>query len=196
MLMANAGYRLSTVNPENGYRLSSVENFFEIDRRREEAGVTIEALCRAAGVNRKTWSDIRSRPDCAARPETLRRLADALSDLAVAKSPDLLQGRLRTLLALLAADTGDDAKVVLATDFSRQRPQDKGWLAAARLRRFAIYLIVVEEDVRMADMARAIGISRQAVKQTVDEVREWRLDEPDVDALLERVGEIIRPNRR
>lgn len=53
----------------------------------------------------------------------------------------------------------------------------------ARARRLAIYIVTVELEIPNADLARALGCSRQNVKQARDKVEDWRGDAA-IDALI------------
>lgn len=77
---------------------------------------------------------------------------------------------------------------VLAQDLSVQRPRNPVWLQAARINRMAIYVIAVELELKNAELARALGCTRQNVKQARDDVEDWREAERKVERALTAVS--------
>lgn len=90
----------------------------------------------------------------------------------------------------LAVETKCDVEQIMAADFTAERPRDPVWLKASRLRRYAMYITAVELQVGNAALGRAIGCSRQNVKQARDWVEERR-DDPGLNALLDRCARLV-----
>lgn len=185
-----------TVNGDGRMSLTSARaaNFFDVDRRRRDRGLSIEALCKAAGVSVRTWWRIKARP-AAAEERTLRRLEAALGAVHQEAAPaiDAVRSLIQATLALLAATAGlDPERQVLRQDFTVQKPLDRDWLAASHLRRAAMWLVLMHVDgVERKDIAAACGCSRQNVAQAIQFVEERTEAEPAFASLLDRVGTLI-----
>lgn len=78
----------------------------------------------------------------------------------------------------------------IAADPHANRPRDLNWLAAMHVRQVAIYVLNTEAAVRGADLAKALGVSKQAISKTLKAMEDKR-DEPAFDALLNRVHELM-----
>lgn len=163
-----------------------------IERRRILACVKVSALCAAAPYDergyRRQISAARDGRELNLHRRSLDRLDAALSRLLEGRKkppPDpIISGFYRLAMRTLAQLEGLDSDAVCATDFSVQRPKNRDWLTAARIRRFAIYLTVVEFDISGATMARAIECSPPNVSQALIQVEELRED-PKIDELLD-----------
>ena len=94
-------------------------------------------------------------------------------------------------MALVAREMGIDPNSAVTTDFTRQRPQSPDWVAANTARRIAIYLLVTVLDVRRGEIARALGITRQAVHQTLEDIEATRSTR-ESDRLLARWSDLLR----
>ena len=77
---------------------------------------------------------------------------------------------------------------VLAQDLSVQRPRNEAWLQAARINRMGIYVIAVELMLGNAELARALGCTRQNVKQARDDVEDWREAERKIERAITAVS--------
>jgi hypothetical protein len=93
----------------------------------------------------------------------------------------------RLVMEAIARARGLDPAAVLATDFTVERGVNRAWVAASRVRAMATYVLVVELDVPRVALARAVGISRQAVHQALHRVEDLR-DDPAIDSLIEQVA--------
>jgi transcriptional regulator with XRE-family HTH domain len=161
-----------------------------IERRRKASGLTHSELCRRAGVDQRNWFNLLSGAH-AALPATLRKLSRALDAQAPARPPQILVAFHRVCLGLVADALGLDRTTVLTTDFSVQRPALAGWLEAARARMIAIYITSVELEVDNAELARALGTTRQAIKKARDRIEDLR-DDAAIDAAIEAVSQQVR----
>lgn len=165
-----------------------------IERRRRDIGMSHVDLLRAAGVDRDAWRDMRS-GKTTAKEATIARLNAALEGQRPKPRAEAIVAFYRALMALLAKETGLNPDVVLAQDFSTERPNNPDWLRAAKLRRIAIYIAAVELDLGEkhvnARIGRAIGCSRQNIKQARDQVDELRESDIAVAALIDKCAAIV-----
>lgn len=123
-------------------------------------------------MKERTWSNIRrGRWDPAAA--TLDRLDVALADLPAKKPPQIVKAFHRHVMKELCRHLRAPMRQVLAEDLTVQRPRNANWLQAARINRMAIYIIAVELELENAELARALGCTRQNVKQARDDVFDW-----------------------
>jgi DNA-binding Xre family transcriptional regulator len=173
---------------------SSVGSTFRgIERRRLELGVSKERLVAAAGISRRTYQRAQNTRSRKIQRRTVDALDRALEQLAGTRSAKASQlaSLHRAAMILIAKELRLDPESVLATDFTRQRPMDKPWLAAARVRRDAMAVVAVDLGVRHSDLARAIGVSKQNVGQAVDQVYDKREADPLFEAMLARIGRLL-----
>jgi hypothetical protein len=167
-----------------------------IDTRRRKAGISIGRLLGEARVDRRTWHGAKANPS-RVRRSTLERLDRALARLAAGDRGDASLGAIGMLYQLaagvLAQRAGIDPQAVLkiARDFSYEWPQNNLWLACARVRRLAMYVVANELGLGNATLARAIGCSRQNIKQAVTAVEELR-EEASIDALIAEIVALAR----
>jgi hypothetical protein len=160
-----------------------------LERERAQKRLRHADLCRMSGVDISTWDELR-RGLRAPRERTVERLKAALAEQPPPRAPELVAALHRAVMALLALAGGADAEDMLAQDFSAERPRNALWLQAARLRAQATYIATVELLIGNAALGRAIGCSRQAVKQARDDIEEERGD-PAIDALLDRCARLV-----
>jgi len=156
-----------------------------IEARRRQIGATQLELVAAAGIGSRTY-DYLLAGHTAPQPRTLNRLWRALERLAGARpaapAPDLIAACYRQQVAIFAVMKGRDPQATL-TDQAK---------AAGNIRAMAIYVTAVELEITdNATLARAIGCSRQNVKQVRDSVEDRR-DDPEVDRLLNLAAAIAR----
>jgi hypothetical protein len=187
----------STVSRQSRRQRSTVEKIFAVlDAKRIACGITGEDLCRLADISLRTWQRMRAGSD--ADPRTLRRLSAALDAATVEKArpgPDAGQ-RIAELVwsatAIAALRSGADPEAILAQDFSVQKPLNPAWLEAARIRRTAIHVVVVELDCRRVDVAAALGMTRQNVHQALGMVRDMIEAEPSLGELVAGVARLMK----
>lgn len=168
---------------ENTPRLST-SGIKRLDARRKELGISITKLCAVAGVYPDTYRSVRLGL-AQTRPNTMAKLTGALNRLATGEKANaprsLTETMTRMLIAHMAREAGLDPAVVLATDFETQKPSDAAWLQAATFRRAAVYLMVEGLGVGKADMGHVLGISRQAVHQSVAAIESERDRDDEFD---------------
>ncbi|WP_407155194.1 hypothetical protein [Bradyrhizobium sp. STM 3557] len=172
---------------ENHTGSSTVES---IDRRRKAAGLSHGELCRLAGIEVNNWFALlrgAHRPS----PKTLAKLEAAFGEAKPVKPRGIISGFHRLVVGLCADALGADRDAVLATDMSKQRPQNPQWLRAAQIQMMATYITAVELEVGNAELARALGQSRQAVQKARNRVEDLR-DDAAIDAALVRVAGMVR----
>lgn len=176
----------------NAPRYSSTDEAVHgIDRRRAEIGLTHEAFCQRARISFWTWRDLR-RGAFAPTRKMLVRLETALaSEPPPAKPPAVIKSYHRLVMRMLAQALGRDPDAVAGVDLTVQRPQVPDWLEAARINNMAIYLTTVELEVENVAFARALGISREAVRKARARVEDLR-DDPAIDALLTTITQQVR----
>ena len=164
----------------------------EIETRRQAAGITIDALCVAAGVTSRAYLyNLEGRKS--ARASTIASLDIGLKKLSGCPA-DLAQPKIRlvftawrTVLALVAAREGVDAAMIWTHDPQKRATLDPDWLRAARLRARATYLAHTVLGLKQADLARALGMTPQAICQTCRAVEDER-DNARVDQDLDWIG--------
>jgi len=168
----------------------------EIDRRRAALGLSHSELCRLTRLDHNTWWSLRrglSQP----HKGTIKRLTEALDGRRPPEpmGPAMVKTLYRLAVFSLAKERGENARAVLviATDFTSEKPRDPAWLAAATIRRLAMYLVTVEFEVTNADLARAIGCSRQNVHQARKSVEDMREQDAGLEAVLVEVAQSVRP---
>lgn len=161
-----------------------------LDRARDAAGLSHGELCRRAGVDATNWCRIR-KGQHPPRAETLKRMRGAIAGEDGADRLPLIAAMHRLAMILLAIESGAAVESVMAQDFSVERPTNADWLRAAHLRRYAMFVVTVDLGVGNAALARALGCSRQNVMQARRFV-DHAIDDPAIDALLSRVGRLVR----
>jgi len=163
--------------------------FLEIDGLRARLGVTYHALCKAAGVPCSTWWRAKT-GRVRWQSATEQKFRAALVQ-GVGKPPpkirmteqrqQLVLGVFRGSLIALAHGLGLDPNEASA------RP---GARAFWKARALALYCTAVEFDIRGADLARALGMSKQLVSWNLRQAEDMR-DDPAIDGLVERTGRLI-----
>lgn len=161
-----------------------------IERTRRERGISHDFLCRNANAAPRNWFRL-VRGEQQPSDELIRRLEAALDMALPRQPPAVIKSYHRLVMRALAQEKGLDPDAVLAVDLTRQRPQVPAWLEAARINNMAIYLTTVELQVENADFARAVGVSREAVRKARNKVEDLR-DDPAIDALLNKVTQQVR----
>lgn len=165
---------------------------------REALGLPLSAVAMAAGIDEKTYRRIAG-GTCQPHPSTAKKIDAAIAQLKqVGRAPRLPQS-VRLIRAVFEGQVAAQALSLglNPADIKRQapelnRPKDPAWLAAARVRRRAMYLVVVALDVPAAKVAEALGLTRQAVSKAIKELEDAR-DEPAIDAELEAATQWLEP---
>jgi hypothetical protein len=109
-------------------------------------------------------------------------------------SPAMIRIFWNIMTALIARELGADPQNVLAQDMTTQRPKNPAWLLAARIRRLAMYVAVVELEVSASTLARALGCTKQNVGQAIASVEDLR-DDGVIDKLLDECASLVARGR-
>lgn len=168
----------------------------QIEVIRLARGISVRQMLNAAGVDAKTWYDGKAH-HWATRSDTRARLMAALDQLmgtrAAARPPQLIAAFVQMTERLLGAEIGRSRRLANALCYHRPRGKNAApAVEAKRIRRLAIYLTAVELVVENAELARALGCSRQNIKQARDDVHDLRDDHAAVDAMLDRVALLLK----
>ncbi|MCK1407640.1 hypothetical protein [Bradyrhizobium sp. 76] len=190
---------LSTARKNETPGALSTATIKDIEKRRLKAGISIPRLCTAAGIHPRSYEVARAGKG-GVRKTTLRKLSDALDRHGERVEPEerrtLCQSYVRKVTRDLARQSGWDPELMLNQDFSSENTNDPVWLQASRLRRCAIYLVV--EGLfsgKRAPVARAIGISRQAVHKGVAAIEAERMRNSEFDKKMELALLELRADR-
>jgi len=154
-----------------------------IDQRRARGNLSHRALCEFAGVHATHWYDLR-RGAVQPTDPTVSRLEKALRRRRQRCQPATLADFFWTVAGLFGEAYGIEPDDVFS--------DGQGPHLCSRCRQLAAYVITVELLVSNADLARAIGQSRQNIKNARDRVEVWRDDDPAIDALLDRITQRVR----
>jgi len=161
-----------------------------LEKRRIARGIRREELCVAARLSLRGYTFFLA-GTYTPRQATLERLDAALDELAPRASPPapkIIALFHANAMAAIAAERHVAIGVVMTADFSRQRPRNRKWLQAARIRGLAMYITVAELGIGQAELARALGISKTAVAKALTQIEEAREDGGRLDRLIERVA--------
>lgn len=171
--------------------------FSDIERARVENGIGVLAFCRAAGINYSVWHRAKRR-GWQPRGLTLKRMETALlaanrrpsKGRAAPVRPDLIAALYRAYVVTIAKARGLDPAAVLASDPGLRATLCAAWQQAAEIRAMAVYCTCIELDLQGAQVARALGLTRQAVSLMLRRVEDFR-DDPLLDQLIEHSGALI-----
>ena len=179
---------LSNANHNGGdLRLMAEINFEQVDAARRKLGIRPFALCRRAGVPVSTWWRVATGRMKAWRPSTGDRFMRALTHVEPTRRPEDYEAERMRLayrghLGMIALKMGvDPAKVQAEPNARRFWP----------VRCLAIYATSIELDIRGAELARALGLSKQVVSWNRKKAEDMRGD-PTIDAMVESVGKFIK----
>lgn len=185
--------RSSTVEPSGSTAVRSstvksrAERIRDIDYKRAAARLTHTDLCRRASVQSRTWSNVR-RGRWDPTEQTLARLEAAVAGVPARKPPEAVKTLHRRVMIDLCKRLRAPPERVFAQDLSVQRPRNEAWLQAARISRMAIYIVAVELVIGNAELGRALGCTRQNVKQARDDVFDWIEDDRKVARAIAAVS--------
>ena len=102
----------------------------------------------------------------------------------------MLAANFRLLMIICAVATELDPIMVQESEPGAKKAANKDWRAASFCRWMAQYLMNTGLGVSQAEVARASGVTKQAVSLAMGEV-ELRLDDPDFGALMQRLDDCI-----
>jgi hypothetical protein len=153
-----------------------------IGQSRARAGLTHQALCAVSGVHPTHWFDLR-RGQVRPTDATVKRLKEALHRRRQTCSRATLADFFWTVAGLFGEAYGLSPAEVFNTGPGPNVP--------SKCRRLAAYVLTLELCVSNAELARAIGQTRQNIHQARNIV-ELRRDDPAIDALIERITQRVR----
>lgn len=164
----------------------------DVEAQRLSRGWSRFDLCAVSGVTRSQYERLlQSRH--VPRKGTLARLVIAMRRLSNGYRPGAEQPLqvFRLALTLCALQAEMDPAVVLQHDPTRRATANKEWLAAAQVRRRALYIAHVCCGVSQAVLAKVSGMTPAAVSLAIVAIEEAR-GETDDDAIgvIERVMQL------
>lgn len=162
----------------------------QVEEARLQHGISVRDLARRAGIDESSYYRF-LRGANLPRPRTLRRLLNAVADPLKPLERRMIGFVFRGMLAATAQAIGLDLEQ--AAEAASKVPDGgvPGGFRAMQARREAIYLMATGFDVRAAEIARGLGVSRQAVSRMVAQVEAER-DAPEIDARLEKITAAMR----
>lgn len=157
-------------------------------------------LCVLAGVHYSSVWRVRRGHGRRLYPGTLARLRRALAgkpaQVRTPPPPVMIRTVYRGFMLAIAQEffpglPADAAAIeALAQDPALSANPNVKWAAAAKARSLAVYCTVIELNLPGAQVARAVGVTRQAVSVMLRRVEDLR-DDPAIEALIGRAGEIL-----
>lgn len=154
--------------------------------------VTVTSLCVQAGVGTRTFYEALN-GEKEMRASTLAKLNMALGRFKRAyggeKGPLTIHAAYKASLVLAAAHLKADARNVIFSDPSRKATANKEWMEAARVRRFAYWITSNMLGFGPSDVARAAGVTKQAVSTAIKEVEDD--EDPEIRVLRLQIEEVF-----
>lgn len=145
--------------------------------------ITVTSLCAHAGVGTRTYYE--GLNGNGTRADTLAKLNQALSRFNMAyggeTGPLAAHAAYKSAVVIAALYMRADARAALSSDPSRKATADPDWLASSRVRRLAYWIANGMLGFRVTEIARAAGVSKQAVSNGI------KLLEDDEDPEIRRV---------
>lgn len=165
-----------------------------IEARRREIGIGKEALERLAQIARGHYGRLLGR-DCLPRRGMIARLKLALQRHVLRQAADtdtdlLLTLSYRMAIAIAAHALDRDPAICQGQDPARRATASADWSAAAEVRNLAFYLMNSGAGMKQATIARAAGVTRQAVSLACQKLEDRR-DDPKLDRLLDELTAAI-----
>lgn len=155
----------------------SVSRQIALENLRKASGLTVYELAKKSRTN---WEVLKNILDCRvrARRATLARIEETFDRLIVERHHQVVK-------TLRRAEHGPVVRIDF-TDWSRQRPRDRTWLADCRCRMLATYIMACEFGYPLRVLARALHQSPTAVGKTVTHYEDHR-DKPRTERLIAAV---------
>lgn len=155
--------------------------------------IPVTSLCVQAGIGTRTYYDALSGKTEAPRGDTLARLNHALArfnlSFAGDKGPISVHAAYKMALVIAAAQLKADARAVMFSDPARKATADKEWLAYARVRRLAYWICNQMAGFGVTDVARAAGVTKQAVSNAKKELEDD--EDPEIQRVLQHLEELF-----
>jgi transcriptional regulator with XRE-family HTH domain len=168
--------------------------FADIERRRAALGITRSRLCAAAGVGRSTYREAQAgikHPVVS----TIARLNTALNRFRLGVGVEAGElapaAAFRICIVASAFWLNADPKSALASVPSRRATASPEWQRAAEVRRAAFWLANNMLGFRIADLARAAGVSKHAVSDALKELEDRRDHDAALDRVLTQMEEVL-----
>lgn len=162
-----------------------------IESRRIKARVPKQALARAAGISGRAYRYLET-GERNPLPETVVRLRLAIRRLEADRDQSLADRMIVCVFKghflVLAAGLQLDGFSLLQVD-PRDR-SDERFGDANRLRAMAAYMTITGLNLEAIKLAAVVGVTKQAMSKWLGKVEDMR-DDPEVDALLDRVAEAL-----
>ena len=155
-------------------------------------------LCAIAGVGRRTYDYMRN-GSTEPMPSTLGRLQTALNRIRIGFGGDAVEiaphAAFRACMVVAAAYMQADVRLALDADPGRRATANPEWQRAATVRRVGYFIANQFLGFRTADLARAAGVTKQAVSSAIREL-EWERDREggnnrQLDELLSKLEEVF-----
>lgn len=167
-------------------------DFHTIERRRTVMKIPVVSLCVQASVGRQTYYDTLN-GQCDARPDTLARLNHALERFKLSyagdKGPLAVHAAYKAALVIAAGQLKANFKAAFFSDPSRKATADADWLASARVRRLAYWISNGMLGFRVTEIARAAGVTKQAVSSAIKELEDD--EDPEMQRVLRHLEELF-----
>lgn len=141
------------------------------------ATYSLAQIARLAGIHPNQMSNLMSGRRKVSR-RTLGRIEFAISRLRQKQTGGtvLVTGLYRFMLALCAGSLGLDAAIVLPSRPAAKQAANKIWRDASFARWLAWYLMNTGCNVTQAEIARTVGVTKQAVSLAMREIEDKRED--------------------
>lgn len=172
--------------------------FQAIEAKRRAMKISIHSLCSAAGIRQKTYERTRSGAT-APRASTLGRLQVALRRFQVGFGGEAQSiaphAAYKACVVIAAMQMDADARAALEADPGRRATANPAWQRAAEVRRVGYFIANQFLGFTQSDLARAAGVTKQAVSTAVKEL-EWERDPEggnnrQLDELLTKLEEVF-----
>lgn len=154
--------------------------------------VAVISLCVQAGVGVRTFYDA-LQGTYTVRPDTLSKLNLALARFKMSYAGDpgpiSVHACYRAALVIAAFQLKADARAVMFSDPGRKATADDEWRDASRVRQLAFWIANGLLGFPQADIARAAGVTRQAVSKAIEKLEDDA--GPDVRRAMKALEEVF-----
>lgn len=156
-------------------------------------GVCLTQLARVLGVAPSTVWRWRQRGLTREQRNRLERARLTVARQSRPPEPGPALVAYRAVLVAVAAEFSCEPAEVLAYDPGSRANGSPKFRRAARVRRVAQFLLRYALDIAPVEIARATGVSRQAVHALILDVEDERASDPDFAALIDGLCERFAP---
>lgn len=166
-------------------------DFFDINSRRAVMKIPVRALCVQAAVGWATWYAVQEGKQ-APRADTLARLDAALNRFRLATKGDpgplAVHSTYRTAMVLAATHLKTDARTALKADPAQKATSNAEWMKTAQVRRLAFWICHGLLGFKVTAIAKAAGVSKQAVSIGIQEIE----DDDELNRIRDELEDIFR----